>query len=75
MHQGAPSVQIGEETPLQEDVVQMIEALDSHLGSLYPRGSDYLLSSDSLIGDNVKLLVARVDGQASGCGTLVLGQP
>ena len=75
MHQDVPSVQIGAETPLQEDVAEMIEALDTYLGSLYPRGSNYLLSLDSLIGDNVKFLVARVDGQASGCGALVLGQP
>ena len=75
MHQGTPSVQIGEESPLQEDVAEMIEALDTYLGSLYPRGSNYLLSLDSLIGDKVKFLVARVDGQAAGCGALVLGQP
>ena len=75
MRQGASAIQIELETPLQEDVVQMIEALDSYLGSLYPSGPNYLLDVDSLMGEDVRFLVARVDGQAAGCGALVLGQP
>ena len=75
MRQDAPSVRIGEETLLQEDVAEMIEALDSYLGSLYPSHSNYLLSLDSLMGESVKVLVARVDGAAAGCGALVLNDP
>ena len=59
MHQDAPAVRIGVETPLQEDVVRMIKALDSYLGSLYPSGSNHLLDIDSLVGEDVKFLVAR----------------
>ena len=68
-------VQIGFETPLQEDVTEMVEALDSYLGALYPAHSNYLLSLDSLVRDNVRFLVARVDWAASGCGALVLDDP
>lgn len=53
----------------------MISALDGYLGSLYPSGSNYLLNVDSLRGEDVRFLVAMVDGQAAGCGALVLGQP
>ena len=53
----------------------MIEALDYYLAFLYPSHSNYLLSLDSLMGDNVRFLVARVDGTASSCGALVLDDP
>ncbi len=62
MHQGASAVRIGLETPIQEDVVQMICALDSYLGSLYPSGSNYLLGVDALMVEDVRFLVGRVDG-------------
>ena len=75
MRQGASAVQIGLETPFQEYVVQMIRALDGYLGSLCPSGSNYLLGVDSLMSEDVKFLVVRVDGQAVGCGALLLGQP
>ena len=68
-------MQIGIESPRQKDVVEMIEALDSYLGLLYPSHSNYLLSLDSLMGESVRFLVARVDGTAAGCGALVLDDP
>ncbi len=72
MQQEPFEIQIGIEPPLQEDIVQMIEALDSYLTSLYPVGSNYLLDVDSLMAESVSFLVARVDGQAAGCGALIL---
>ena len=75
MEQAPALVQIGIESALQEDVAEMIEALDSYLGSLYPSHSNYLLSLDSLMGENVGFLVTRVDGAAAGCGALVLDDP
>ncbi len=75
MNRTPGTVQIGLETPLQEDVTEMVEALDSYLGALYPAHSNYLLSLDSLIRDNVRFLVARVNGTAAGCGALVLDDP
>ena len=67
-----PEVQIGLEPPLQQDVVEMIEALDSYLASLYPSSSNHLIGVDSLMGEDVRFLVARIDGQAAGCGALLL---
>ena len=75
MHKDGQDIRIDVETPVQEEVINMIKALDCYLGSLYPSGSNYLLDVDSLMGEDVKFLVARVDGQAAGCGALVLGQP
>lgn len=72
MKQMQPGVEIGLEPPLQDDVVEMIEALDSYLASLYPSSSNHLASIDSLKGEDVRFLVARVDGQAAGCGALLL---
>ena len=50
----------------------MIEALDSYLASLYPSSSNHLIGVDSLTGEDVRFLVARIDGQAAGCGALLL---
>ena len=74
MHKDGQDIRIDVETPVQEEVIKMIKALDCYLGSLYPSGSNYLLDVDSLMGEDVKFLVARVDGQAVGCGALMLGQ-
>ena len=49
----------------------MIEALDSYLASLYPSSSNHLAGIDSLKAEAVRFLVARIDGQAAGCGALV----
>ena len=72
MRQDPPEVHIGIEPPFEEDVLEMIEALDSYLASLYPSSSNHLVNLDSLMGKNVRFLVARVDGRAAGCGALLL---
>ena len=65
-------VQISIESPLQKDVMEMVDALDAYLGSLYPPSSNHLLSVESLAGENVRFLVARAGGRAVGCGALAL---
>ncbi len=50
----------------------MISALDSYLTSLYPSESNHLLDVEALTGENVRFLVARVEGRAVGCGALLL---
>lgn len=75
MRQDSNSVQISIESTFREDVVQMIEALDAYLNALYPDGPNYLLDVDSLKGEDVRFLVARVDGIAAGCGALVFHRP
>ena len=52
--------------------MEMIEALDACLASLYPSNSNHLLSVASLMGEDVRFLVARIDGHPTGCGALVL---
>lgn len=75
MHKDGQDIRIDVETPVQEEVIKMIKALDCYLGSLYPSGSNYLLSLDSLLRDNVRFLVARVDWAIAGCGALALDDP
>ena len=67
-------VEVNIESPLQKDVSEMTDALDSYLASLYPPSSNHLLSVESLTGENVRFLVARLEGRAVGCGALVLDQ-
>ena len=71
VEQRPPDFQIGIESPQQEEVVEMIEALDTYLNSVYPDGPNYLLDVESLTAESVSFLVARVDGQATGCGALL----
>ncbi len=66
------NVEVNLESPLQEDVVQMIRALDAYLESLYPSDSNHLLEVEALAGENVRFLVARVESRAVGCGALLL---
>lgn len=66
------NVEVNLESPMKEDVVQMINALDSYLESLYPSDSNHLLEVEALANENVRFLVARVEGRAVGCGALVL---
>ena len=72
MQQESLNIQIGIESPLQKEVVEMIEALDYYLNSVYPDGPNYLLDVDSLTAEGVRFLVARVGGQLAGCGALII---
>ena len=67
-----PVIQLALESPLQPEIVALVEALDEYLESLYPADSNHLVSVDSLASGNVRFLVARADGRAVGCGALVL---
>jgi putative acetyltransferase len=59
------------ETPDQPDVIALIEALDAHAIALYPPESNHLLDVASLSDPGVSFLVARVDGEAVGCGAIL----
>lgn len=62
------------ESPDQQEVIQLIAALDQYQDSLYPAESRYALDLDSLKQDNVRFVVARdAAGAAIGCGAIVLG--
>lgn len=62
------------ESPDQQEVIQLIAALDQYQDSLYPAESRYALDLESLKQDNVRFVVARdAGGAAIGCGAIVLG--
>lgn len=62
------------ESPDQQEVIQLIAALDQYQDSLYPAESRYALDLESLKQDNVRFVVARdAAGAAIGCGAIVLG--
>jgi len=58
------------ESPRQEDVMQLLAALDAYLESLYPPESNHILDVDTLCAPNVRFFVARRRGEAVGCGAL-----
>ena len=64
-------LKIAEEDPRRPDVVEMLGALDALMYDLYPAESNYPLYVESLIGPETTFLVARIAGQAVGCGALV----
>ena len=59
------------EDPGTVEVGSLITQLDAYLHSLYPPECNHLMPIESLRQPNVTFLVARVDGQAVGCGAFV----
>jgi putative acetyltransferase len=49
---------------------KMISELDDYLNSLYPGANNHLLSVEDLLKPGVTFLVARINGEAAGCGAL-----
>ena len=58
------------ESPRQDDVARLIQALDAYQSALYPAESNHLLDIASLAAPGVRFLVARRGGEALGCGAL-----
>ena len=58
------------ESPRQEAVLRLIEALDAYLRSLYPPESNHFLDLDALAAADVRFFVARVAGRVVGCCAL-----
>ncbi|WP_353859131.1 GNAT family N-acetyltransferase [Azospirillum formosense] len=65
-----PNVTIARESPLQDEVVRLIEELDRYLGDLYPAESNHLLDLRSLAKPDIRFLVARRSGAVVGCGAM-----
>lgn len=63
-------IAVGLESPRQQDVVRLIEALDGYQVALYPAESNHLVPLDGLAAPDVRFFVARRDGEALGCGAL-----
>jgi putative acetyltransferase len=66
-------VSIALETPHQEAVLGLLAKSDAFSTALYPPESNHLIDTDALAQPNVRFYVARLSGQAIGCGALVLG--
>jgi ribosomal protein S18 acetylase RimI-like enzyme len=62
------AVVITAERPNTPDARALIEELEAHLESLYPRESRHGFSVDKLLREGVAFFVIRDDKQAAGCG-------
>lgn len=63
---------IAREDPRRADVARLVAELDAYMGALYPAESNHLLDLERLAGEDVVFLVARVEGEAAGCGALLV---
>jgi putative acetyltransferase len=64
-------IEIAVEDPDQPEVAPLLQASDVYMASLYPADSNHMLDVASLRQPGVAFLVARVDGEALGCGAVV----
>jgi putative acetyltransferase len=67
------SLVIAREAPDQPEVVLLLEAADARAAALYPVESRHGLDLAALLEKDVRFLVARMDGQAVGCGGYEIG--
>ena len=68
----APEFSIQAERPDQPEVVALLDALDHYLASLYAPEDNHILDVQALLAPSVRFLVARLNGQAVGCGAVRL---
>src|SRR5215470_11176268 len=68
-----PAVAIALEAPHQEVVLGLLAKSDEFSKALYPPESNHLIDTNAMAQPNVRFYVARVNGEAVGCGALVLG--
>jgi putative acetyltransferase len=69
----AVSISIVLEAPHQDDVLGLLAKSDAYSKALYPPESNHLIDTNALAQPNVRFYVARLSGEAVGCGALVLG--
>ena len=55
----------------QPEVLKLLEFADAYSAALYPAGHRHPVDAAFLAGNSVRLLVARENGRAIGCGALV----
>ncbi|WP_062116447.1 GNAT family N-acetyltransferase [Aureimonas sp. AU40] len=65
------SVEIREETPLQDDVRALIAELNAFLEPLCPPEFRFCMTAEEMAAPNTTVFVARRDGVAIGCGALL----
>src|ERR1700743_2152152 len=65
------AVAIAVETPLQDDVRQLVAALNAHLRPLTPREFQFQMTVEQMADGDTTVFVARNEtGNAIGCGAL-----
>lgn len=64
------AVTITRESPRRAEISRLVEELDEYLGALYPAESNHLLDVETLARPEIRFFVARLDGEALGCGAL-----
>jgi ribosomal protein S18 acetylase RimI-like enzyme len=65
-------IAITEERPDTPDAQALIEELEAPLATLYPRESRHGFSVEKLLRERVAFFVSRDDGQAAGCGGVMI---
>ena len=65
-------IAITEERPDAPDAHALIEELEAHLASLYPRESRHGFSVEKLLRERVAFFVSPHDGRAPGCGGVMI---
>ncbi len=66
---------IAQEPPHQDAVQRLLHAADERSAALYQADSRFGLGADALTSRGVRFFVARLDGQAVGCGGFTLAAP
>jgi len=66
------SAVIAQVRPDEPDAVALIDELEAHLASLYPRESRHGFSVEKLLREGVDFFLVRDDGLAAGCGGLLM---
>jgi putative acetyltransferase len=61
---------IARESPMRPDVVRLIAELDACQAALSPAESNHFLDLEALAAPDVRFLVARLGGEAVGCGAV-----
>jgi putative acetyltransferase len=64
---------VEQEISRQADVQRLLEQSDAYSAALYPSEGRHPVDTAFLARPEVRLFVARQDGQAVGCGALVVG--
>jgi putative acetyltransferase len=67
------TAEISLEHPEQDDVRALLGQSDAYHAGLYPAESNHLWRASELAAANVRFLVARIRGDAVGCGALMIG--
>lgn len=69
-YQRGQPITLALESPRQSEVLRLVDALDAEMTPLYPPESNHLMDIEALCAPAVRFLVARLDGDAVGCGAL-----